>query len=211
MSISADYRDRGYALLPAFLSGDICAGVVTQFMRDLREGKARPGVRQNVPLLKSNALELYSPGYPPMRGFHWGLTPAISALTGCDLVPTYAFFRMYRRDAVLRVHSDRAACEHSVSLMLAQSDGKPWPLEIATEPTEPFRMKPQDDFGDAGYSALPMAAGDAVLYRGITHRHGRMTPNPNGWSAHIFLHFVDRDGPYADQAWDGKPPDPISI
>lgn len=211
MSISADYRERGYALLPGFLSPELCGGLVTQFMRDLREGQVSPRVRQNVPLLKSSALELYSLKYPPMRAFHWGLTPAISALAGCDLVPSYAFFRMYQRGAILRVHSDRAACEHSVSLMLAQSDGAVWPLEVATEATEPFTHQPQDDFGEDGHISLPMGAGDAVLYRGITHRHGRVTPNPNGWSAHVFLHFVDRNGPYADQAWDGHSPEPATI
>jgi hypothetical protein len=48
-----------------------------------------------------------------------------------------------------------------------------------------------------------MEVGDAVLYQGVHHRHGRMTPNPNGWSAHLFMHWVDQDGPYRDQAFDG--------
>jgi hypothetical protein len=26
-------------------------------------------------------------------------------------------------------------------------------------------------------------------------RHGRTTPNPNGWSAHLFLHWVERGAP----------------
>jgi hypothetical protein len=28
-------------------------------------------------------------------------------------------------------------------------------------------------------------------------------PNPNSWSAHLFLHWVDRDGPHAAHAFDG--------
>ena len=36
------------------------------------------------------------------------------------------------------------------------------------------------------------------------HRHGRTAPNPNAWSAHLFLHWVDRDGPYRDHAFDGQ-------
>ena len=47
-----------------------------------------------------------------------------------------------------------------------------------------------------------MAVGDAVLYQGVHHHHGRTTPNPNRWSAHLFLHWVERDGPYADHAFD---------
>jgi len=47
-----------------------------------------------------------------------------------------------------------------------------------------------------------MRAGDAVLYRGVNHRHGRIEPNPIRWSAHLFLHWVDANGPFADQAFD---------
>ena len=49
-----------------------------------------------------------------------------------------------------------------------------------------------------------MEVGDAVLYQGVHHRHGRMSPNPNGWSAHLFLHWVDRDGPHRAHAFDGN-------
>jgi hypothetical protein len=51
-----------------------------------------------------------------------------------------------------------------------------------------------------------MEVGDAVIYRGVHRAHGRTTPNPNRWSAHLFLHWVARDGPYSDQAFDGQPP-----
>ena len=50
----------------------------------------------------------------------------------------------------------------------------------------------------------------AVLYRGVQHRHGRIKPNPNRWSAHLFLHWVDRDGPHAAQAFDVMAAPPAS-
>ena len=57
-----------------------------------------------------------------------------------------------------------------------------------------------------------MKPGDGVLYQGTHHRHGRTTPNPNGWSAHLFLHWVDRDGPYATFAHDSRPvPPPVNF
>ena len=49
-----------------------------------------------------------------------------------------------------------------------------------------------------------MQVGDAVAYQGVDFRHGRTAPNPNRWSAHLFLHWVDPDGPHKDQAFDGK-------
>ena len=51
-----------------------------------------------------------------------------------------------------------------------------------------------------------MEVGDAVLYQGVNYAHGRITPNPNAWSAHLFLHFVDRNGPllFADPLQNGR-------
>ena len=51
---------------------------------------------------------------------------------------------------------------------------------------------------------IAMQVGDAVLYQASHYPHGRMQPNPNAWSAHLFLFFVDRDGPYRDHAFDGE-------
>jgi hypothetical protein len=62
----------------------------------------------------------------------------------------------------------------------------------------------EEDFDSRDYASIAMAVGDAVLYQGVHHRHGRMTNNPNGWSAHLFLHWVDREGPYRHHAFDGK-------
>ncbi len=47
-----------------------------------------------------------------------------------------------------------------------------------------------------------MQPGDAVLYRGIDLRHGRTQPNPNQWSAHLFLFWVERSGEFAQHAFD---------
>jgi predicted DsbA family dithiol-disulfide isomerase len=101
------------------------------------------------------------------------------------------------------VHSDREACEHSLSLLLETADDVPWGLSVAKEHVE--RPEPSTDpafRADEEYAELPMRAGDAVMYRGVNHRHGRIQPNPNRWSAHLFMHWVDAHGPYADHAFD---------
>jgi hypothetical protein len=69
-----------------------------------------------------------------------------------------------------------------------------------------------EDFGDAPFSSVPMETGDAVLYQGTHHRHGRTTPNPNGWSAHLFLPSVHHNGRYAEFALDGRAvPEPVNF
>jgi len=155
-----------------------------------------------VATLTDPSVEVYSAGYAPMRAFQDALTADVAAVAGCDLVPTYSYFRLYPKGARCRVHADRPACEHSVSLMLAQGSGIAWPLEIAIVATAPSAGGVSDDFGGADHISLPMSAGDGVVYRGVTHRHGRITPNPNAWSAHLFLHWVDPSGPYAAHADD---------
>ncbi|HYE27990.1 MAG TPA: hypothetical protein VEA61_07135, partial [Allosphingosinicella sp.] len=61
-----------------------------------------------------------------------------------------------------------------------------------------------EDFGDEPYSSIEMQPGDAVLYRGIELRHGRTLPNPNRWSAHLFLFWVERGGEFEQHAFDAE-------
>jgi hypothetical protein len=201
-----DYRDQGYAALPGLLAPDLAGALAAQFLRDLAEKRVRPRFAEGKRLLKANVLNIHSARYPLMQSFHWGLTPAITAIAGCDLVPSYALFRVYPQGAVCMVHGDRPACEHSISLTLASGGAEPWPLDIATETTPLGAAGARDDFRGEVHTSVPLAPGDAVIYRGITQRHGRLAPNPNPWSAHLFLHWVDRAGPHAAEAFDGKPP-----
>src|SRR2546421_6951447 len=43
------------------------------------------------------------------------IRPEISRLVGFDLAPTYSYTRQYAKDEVLDRHTDRAACEISVT------------------------------------------------------------------------------------------------
>jgi hypothetical protein len=146
-----------------------------------------------------------------MLYFLWGLTPIVSEIVGRELLPTYDSFRIYREGDICRVHSDRYSCEHSLSLTLDYSDGEVWDLQLEKRRSDPSAAV-EEDFGADAFASIPMQVGDAVLYQGVHHRHGRVTPNPNGWSAHLFLHWVDRDGPYRDHAFDGQvKPAPVSF
>jgi hypothetical protein len=150
---------------------------------------------------------MYGYHYPKLAMLHWGMTPAVAALLGEPLLPSYAYFRLYRQGDICKVHCDRFSCEHSLSLTLAYSDDKPWPLEVASVRTEQPYQRHDDQFrADEPHAAVAMEPGDAVLYQGVHHHHGRTTPNPNAWSAHAFMHWVSRDGPYAEHAFDGHPP-----
>jgi hypothetical protein len=195
------YAANGYVLLKQFFPAIVLSVLHGKMQADLNL-KGDPSFVSRTPLLTKPALEVYSRQYVPMATFHWGLTPAVAEIASCELVPTYAYFRVYQQSDICLVHSDREACEHSLSLMIELSDQVPWALCVGkrrllgSEPTNGV------DFGDEEFSELPMSAGDAVMYRGVDHHHGRITPNPNRWSAHLFMHWVDANGPYAEHAFD---------
>lgn len=206
------YRD-GYALVEGAAPGIVARKLLGFLHRDLTQN---PGVLKNFlsqsPITKKPSYEFYGYRHPTVWGFHWGLTSRMATLTGKRLAPTYAYFRVYSKDDLCIVHSDRESCEHSFSMALGYSDDVIWPFEI-DDTGRDFQtaraMAPANDFGDASPRTVMLNPGDAILYQGCAYRHGRTTPNPNRWSAHLFLHWVDLDGPFADFAFDKQNmPDP---
>ena len=198
--LKESYRTRGYAQL----EGLVPAIVLKRFhdrMRRVLDFQKAPQFHTQTWLATKPTIEVYSMQYPPMAAFHWGLTPVAAQIAGCEVLPTYAYFRVYQEGDICVVHSDRGACEHSMSLMVELADDAPWALCIGSEEVDKS-PEPQNNFGEEEYTALPMVSGDAVMYRGVTRRHGRVEPNPNRWSAHLFLHWVDSNGPYAGEAFD---------
>jgi len=205
MNVQGDYDGDGYVSLPALVPKEVTQAFLGLLKSDLdQSGVPLSSLRQGSNLLKGDSIELYAYHYPPMLMFLWGLTPTMVELTGHDLLPTYAYLRIYRKGDICRVHCDRHSCQHSLSLLLASSDDLAWPLEIGKERLPEPSPRVSEDFEAARFASIPMQAGDAVLYKGTNHRHGRTTPNPNAWSAHLFLHWVDREGPYANFAFDGQ-------
>ena len=212
MEIVGDYERDGYALIRNLVTPEIAAAFLFALKADLGDAPIPLSSQDShVNLLRRPAFELYGFHYKPMLFFLWGLTPTMSRLAGRELLPSYDYFRIYREADVCRVHYDRPSCEHSLSLTLDYSDGVPWNLEIGADRGAPS-ARVEEDFGEERFASLEMTVGDAVLYRGVEHRHGRIAPNPNAWSAHLFLHWVDRDGPYRSQAFDGHgAPGPVNF
>lgn len=204
MKVIGNYDKDGYAHLQGLVSPEIAQAFLRQLKKDMGPAPIPLSrVQQHPNLLTRPAFEAYGHHYQPMLFFLYGLTPIVSEAVGLDLLPTYDYFRIYRKGDICRVHSDRYSCEHSLSLTLGYSDDAPWDLEVSKDRSEPSAQVDQG-FGTSGFASVPMQVGDAVLYKGVHHRHGRTSPNPNTWSAHLFLHWVDRDGPYRDQAFDGQ-------
>lgn len=204
MKVEGDYKKDGYATIRGMIPPEVAANLFRQLQMDLSaDGKSFLTFAKQNNLSRHQTSDISGHFYRPLTTFLWGLTPIMEELTGADLLPSYDYFRIYQKDDICRVHSDRPSCEHSVSMTLAYSDGVTWPLEVGS-----IRVSEEDPytetFGDEPFSAVEMQPGDAVLYRGMNLRHGRTMPNPNRWSAHLFLFWVERGGEFEQHAFDAK-------
>ena len=103
--------------------------------------------------------------------------------TNFKLIPTYAYSRIYTYNAELKPHIDRPSCEVSASIMWG-SCGTPWPIYMDGEKCE-------------------MNPGDAVIYLGCEIEHYRKNFEGD-WHAQSFIHYVDKNGPYKEFAYDKR-------
>lgn len=204
MDVLGDFDRDGYAHIRGLIPKEVARAFMARF-KQAAGPSAIPLSRvvDRAPVLKRPAFDVAPEFFQPMSFFQWGLTETISRTVGRELLPTYSYFRIYRGGDTCLVHSDRPASEYGVSLTLAYSDDKVWDLQIGKERIESL-FPLGEDFGSMDHASIPMEVGDAVLYQGSHYAHGRMLPNPNAWSAHLFFFYVDRDGPYRDHAFDGK-------
>ena len=197
------YESNGYAVVPGVAPAPMVEHFLAIVCAQLNQ---RPDAYMSAPRVNAKpAYEYYSYRHHTTMGLHWGLTSRMVDLTGKRLAPSYAFFRVYQKGDVCTVHSDRESCEHSLSMPLGYCDDIVWPFEIGErryEFEDACELQKADDFGDEPSKEVMLNPGDAILYQGCNYRHGRTIPNPNRWSAHLFLHWVDLDGPFKEWAFD---------
>jgi len=204
VQVIGDYHADGFAVVRGLIPRDVARAYMTR-LKQATGGQALPVNRpQQYPaVLARPAFDVSSKMFPPMDFFLWGLTPVIGQLVGHEVLPTYNYFRIYREGDICRIHSDRPASEHGVSLTLEYSDEKIWDFQIGRDRTETLYPL-SNDFGAEEFASIGMEVGDAVLYQANHYPHGRVQPNPNRWSAHLFLFFVDQQGPHRGHAFDGE-------
>ncbi len=105
------------------------------------------------------------------------MTKNMERLTGIKLFKTYSYWRMYKEGETLLPHTDRPACEISVTLCIG---GDPWDIFIKGY--------------DGVETRLSQKPGDALIYRGCDLLHWREEFEGDK-HAQVFLHYVDKNGP----------------
>jgi len=97
------------------------------------------------------------------------------------IYPTYAYWRYYVFGATLKKHTDRPACEISVTACIKKYDD--WSIFIKGE-------------------EFILNEGDAILYAGCEQEHWRSGVYEGEGLAQVFLHYVNQDGKYSHHAYD---------
>jgi hypothetical protein len=174
-------RRFGYAEIPA-----LAGGMLARLLQTYAVGAAENGL-----LTSGDSQVPYTPakyGEPIMETVLEQLCPVIERAAQLQLYPTYSYFRVYKSGDTLPPHTDRSACELSVSMALGIESREPWPLFIQ---------------GKEGVARIVLEPGDAVIYRGIECMHWREGFDGR-YCAQLFLHYVRRDGRNALHKFDGR-------
>ena len=109
------------------------------------------------------------------------------------MLPTYTCMRLYKKGDALPIHTDREACEYSLSVAIARSNENP------DLPYTLFFKNP--DGTELGVSC---DIGDGVFYKGMEIPHFRY-PCPHDWYLAAFFHYVERGGEIYQSYYDKHP------
>jgi hypothetical protein len=138
--------------------------------------------------------------FPQYKELHFLVKKEVEEVLEMDLHPTYYFDRFYFTGQELKRHSDRPACEVSVTLQVSTNRKDPWSI---------WFEKP-----DGSESFVNMKNGDAVIYKGCEREHWRgplqsrynriqrIFKNDDTYHHQIFLHYINANGPYVNFAFD---------
>lgn len=113
----------------------------------------------------------------------------VEEITNLQLFPSHSFTRIYQKGDELRPHVDRGECEISVTCHIA-TKGNPWPIYMKAHGKEPVIHY--------------LAPGDACVYKGCEVVHWRNKAVDTDINVQIMLHYVNKNGPYADRKFDNR-------
>ena len=107
------------------------------------------------------------------------ITSVVEKETDLKLIPTYCYSRKYFQESILGSHTDRDACEISLTYCIS---GPEWEIEM-------------------GDNTFISKIGNGVIYKGCEIPHGRSKPS-SGEVIQVFCHWVISDGAKLNSAFD---------
>ena len=107
--------------------------------------------------------------------------PLICKHSGLDVNKSFVYWRYYVHGSILKDHLDRPSCEISVTACIKKYDN--WPIKMAGKYYE-------------------LEEGDGVMYLGCELPHSRPGRYRGEGMAQVFMHYVDKNGPFTHHADD---------
>lgn len=204
MSYKQFFEERGYVYIPNMIlnpeelycpvplvRGTYNYGSIDQYVYDAVEKQVE------------GSLSRYN--YPPFKDLHFLVKNEVENILDMKLYPTYYYDRFYFVDQELERHTDRPACEISVTLQISTNREEPWDIWF-------------NDFKSENAN-VSMNNGDACIYRGCNLLHWRKPLeskytkfqnyyrrlkklDDDTYHHQVFFHYVDADGPCLQHAYD---------
>jgi len=113
----------------------------------------------------------------------------LEEITDLKLYPTYTYFRIYNKKSILKRHSDRPACQVSLTMNIGYEGDYNWAIWI------------KDNFGKE--HEVFLEPGDALVYMGCNNEHWREDADERViCQSQVFMHYVIQDSEYEDQIYD---------
>jgi len=113
--------------------------------------------------------------------FHRQLSSLVSNVAGVLVEPSYSYVSLYQGGASLAPHTDREACEYTLSLCFDATPEPeaqvPWPLHLGTT---------------QGHLKVLQHLGDGLLFRGRYLPHWRETLPAGNTVSCLLFHYTDR-------------------
>ena len=158
-----------YLVIPNFISKEKSVNLSLEFLSHCKESNLMGDPQA------PNSYSDYN--YIPFLELLCEKTPEVSTIIGETVLPTYAYSRVYKNGSELTKHTDRDACE--ISLTLHLNGDSTWPIWIETPSGE--------------QRCVELNPGDAMVYLGRTAPHWREIYSGEYYTQ-VFLHYVRSRG-----------------
>ena len=151
------------------------------------------------------SLAVYT--HPQYREIHSGIRLKLEKIIGRKLYNTYYYDRFYFAGQELLIHTDRDACEISVSIHISTNIKECWPLWIKT-PDE-YDENKKEIITQGETKSVCLNAGDGMIYKGCERPHWRnplpsrhkrgyfvrkLNEKDDTFYHQVFFHYVLADG-----------------
>jgi hypothetical protein len=180
------FKREGYFIIREFLKPDFVNFIQQYFFTRINAGQSTLGDPQ-----APNSYSFY--GDPLMDTILGESCKKLSEISGYKLLPTYTYTRLYGKGDELIKHRDRGSCELSATLSLGIPQG---------EDINPIYFSRNEDESNA--IEILLNPGDLCLYKGCDLYHWRK-PFTQKWYLQSFLHYMNAEGPYKNNLYDGRP------